>query len=337
MHNWLGDLPTKDGTRTILVMDGGATKSRALVCRSDGELLGYAEGGPTNARSGRDETALQNMRAVIGAARCAAHEDPEYALLMSAAVDTLAHAQFLQRGVAQDVEDAAIAVLPDTTGPWAITNGLGPAVAVIGGTGSVALAASLEPPTFHRCGGWDFVLGDEGSGFAIGREVARTTLLTGEGRADATALAQACIRELGVASADEAMDRLHKPVIDKALIASLALIAFERADAGDPFAERIVRDQARLLASTTLAACRELGPDAAPIGMFGGLFDSDRYRTEFARELAAATGDREHELRRPGGSALAGGLALAAVHCGLSRVAAQKSAQRLSLSLAATV
>jgi glucosamine kinase len=336
MHNWLGDLPTTSGARTILVMDGGGTRSRALVCSADGELLGYAEGGPTNARSVGDEAALQNIRAVVGAARSEAQEDPDYALLMSAAVDTIAHARFLHHGVAQDMRDAAIAVLPDTTGPWAITNGLGPAVAVIAGTGSVALSASLEPPTFQRRGGWDFVLGDEGSGVAIGCEVVRAALLTGEGRADATDLAEACLGELGVASADEAMDRLHKPVIDKALIGSLALVAFARADAGDLTAERIVREQASLLAATALAACRDLGPDAPPVGLFGGLFESDRYRAEFVRELSAGS-DREHEFRRPAGSALAGGLALAGVHCGLSRVAAQQSAHRLSVSLAATV
>jgi N-acetylmuramic acid 6-phosphate etherase len=55
------------------------------------------------------------------------------------------------------------------------------AIVLIAGTGSVAMRYTIQPisnePTrVARCGGWGHLLGDEGGGYAIGRQAIRHTL-----------------------------------------------------------------------------------------------------------------------------------------------------------------
>ena len=59
-------------------------------------------------------------------------------------------------------------MLPDP-GCWH-DDGVG--VALIAGTGSVAFGRAADGRTI-RCGGWGYLLGDEGSGYAIGRAALR--------------------------------------------------------------------------------------------------------------------------------------------------------------------
>lgn len=310
--DWLHAVPEYLDVSTVVVVDGGGTRSRAAVARGDGELLGYAEGGPTNSRSSGDAEAATNVGAVIDAALHSSHgsapadQPPEVTavLVTSASVDTPAHAEVLAAGVRRVVPGSAtIAVVADTLGCWAATADLAPAVAVIAGTGSAVLAGTLEQGS-RRYGGWDYVLGDEGSGYALGRAGLRETLFVAEGSSGATAIAEAVKQRLGIDETDELFDEVYKPEVDKARVASFATDVLDLAAKDDPDARRIVAEQAGLLADTVAAALRDFG-DLGTLGCFGGIWNAQVYREAFAAALAARV-EHPPTLVHPGDTAMVG-------------------------------
>jgi N-acetylglucosamine kinase-like BadF-type ATPase len=312
--DWLRSIPAFPDVSTVVVVDGGGTGSRAAVATGDGEVLGYARGGPTNSRSAGDEGAAENTRAVIAAALADAARPlaPTAVLVSSASVDTEAHAEVLTGGVRKVVPDGAtISVVADTIGCWAATAALEPAVAVIAGTGSAVLAGALDPGS-RRYGGWDYVLGDEGSGYALGRAALREVLLVSEGRSDGRALADAVRGRLGIAETDELFDRIYKPEVDKAFIAGFATDVLALAAAGDRRAGDLVDEQVGLLADAVAAAFRDFtGLDV--LGCFGGIWNVPTYLERFQRALVAASG-REPAIVHPGDVAMVGSFRLVLRH-----------------------
>jgi N-acetylglucosamine kinase-like BadF-type ATPase len=273
-------------------------------------VLGYARGGPTNSRSAGDDAAAENTRAVIARALADAARPlaPTAVLVSSASVDTTAHARVLERGVRQVVPaDAQVSVVADTIGCWAATAKLEPAIAVIAGTGSAVLGGALGQGS-RRYGGWDYVLGDEGSGYALGREALRHVLLVSEGRSEAVELAEACRARLVLDETDELFDRIYKPEVDKALIASFAGEVLSLASQGDPTCEAIVDAQVALLAEPVAAAFRDF-TGIEVLGCFGGLWNEPAYQQRFDRAVAAAVG-RELSVVYPGDTAMAGSFRL---------------------------
>jgi N-acetylglucosamine kinase-like BadF-type ATPase len=312
--DWLRSLPAFDDVATVVVVDGGGTRSRAAVATGSGELLGYALGGPTNARSAGDEAAAENTRAVIAGALADAARPlaPTAVLVSSASVDTAAHASVLAGGVRRVVPGSAtIAVVADTLGSWAATAALEPAVAVIAGTGSAVLAGSLDQGS-RRFGGWDYVLGDEGSGYALGRAALREVLLVSEGRSGAHVLADAVRDRLGIDETDELFDAIYKPEVDKARIASFARDVLELATKGDPDSGRIVDDEVTRLAETVAAAFAAY-PAIHTLGCFGGMWNVETYRKRFARTLVTVSG-RSPKVVFPGDVAMAGSFRLVLRH-----------------------
>lgn len=308
--DWLRSIPAFSDVSTVVVVDGGGTGSRAAVATSDGELLGYARGGPTNSRSAGDADAAEHTRAVIAAALADAARplSPTAVLVSSASVDTQAHADVLAEGVRKVVPGpATISVVADTIGCWAATAKLEPAVAVISGTGSAVLAGALDQGS-RRYGGWDYVLGDEGSGYALGRAALREVLLVSEGRSDGHALDDAVRARLGIAETDELFDRIYKPEVDKSLIASFATDVLRLATDGDARADAIVEEQVRLLADTVAAAFRDF-TGIHTLGCFGGIWNVPLYCQRFGRAVKATTG-RQPTVVYPGDVAMAGSFRL---------------------------
>lgn len=333
--DWLLTFPSVADASTVVVVDGGGTGSRAAVATGGGELLGYAEGGPTNARSVGDQEAAENTRAVIAGALADAARPiaPTAVLVSSASIDTASHASVLAGGVRQVVpEGATVAVVADTIGCWAATAACEPAVAVIAGTGSAVLAGALDQGS-RRYGGWDYVLGDEGSGYHLGRAALREVLLVSEGRSDGVALSDAVRARLHIDETDEVLDHAYKPEVDKAFIASFASEVLDLAAAGDPRCTSLVREAAGCLADAVAAAFRDFR-SLGTLGCFGGLWNAEVYRDSFASAFAARV-DEHVEVVYRGDVAMAGSFRLLLRKAAVDRSAEEDAIVRFTDELAA--
>lgn len=319
MINWIERLPAYTGSGLLLAADGGATNCRVVICDPDGTMRGYfkAHGRPTNARAVGEAVAAANLVFTVESAIADAgvrSSEIETALITSASVDTDARSALLSGSLAAAGLGAAnVATVPDTMGCWASTKQLAPAVAVISGTGSVAIAADRDRGIWRRFGGWDFLLGDEGSGYALGRRALQETMLYFEGRSPAKALAEAVMARWGGDDPDGLPDAVHVPAIDKAWIASFARLVLDAAAAGDERASQLVDEEVSPLADAALAGVRVIdghaGGGAVPLGLFGGIAKQPLFQERF-RRCVSSQWEGEIEFIIPDHSALVGAAAL---------------------------
>jgi N-acetylglucosamine kinase-like BadF-type ATPase len=127
----------------------------------------------------------------------------------------------------------------------------------------------------------------------------------GEGRSNAATVAEICLAHYGIDDIQAIPDAVHKPAIDKTDIAALAKPVLDAAGDGLVEAQEIVRNQARLLADTTVVGLASMTSQAPVVGCFGGVFNNRFYLTEFSTHVRASM--RTQEIRViTDGSSLAG-------------------------------
>ncbi|MGW2238048.1 N-acetylglucosamine kinase [Streptomyces sp. NPDC001759] len=193
----------------VVGLDAGGTCTRAVLAdAADGSLLGEGAGGPGNALTVplprlTEHLAQAVARAVPKSARGAVvavaggfagatgadEDDPGRRNALTALTAALRRLGIATERltVTSDIE-AAFA-----SAPGAPADGL----ALVAGTGAVAMRITDRRRAFTVDGdGW--LLGDDGSGFWIGREAVRAALRMADGRGAATVLAGAVGQALGL-------------------------------------------------------------------------------------------------------------------------------------------
>jgi glucosamine kinase len=151
--------------------------------------------------------------------------------------------------------------------------GDGPGILLISGTGSVAWGRN-ERGVEGRVGGWGSLLGDEGSGYAIGLGALRRIVRAADGRAPATSLRRAILPHLGLDQAESLVTWAAEAT--KADIAAMVPVVVVCARAGDSVAEEILSRAGDALARHLLAVLDNLGPwSVAPtVALTGGLLQA---------------------------------------------------------------
>ncbi|MFC8514642.1 BadF/BadG/BcrA/BcrD ATPase family protein [Streptomyces sp. NPDC057257] len=204
------DLPGAEGGSALVVgIDAGGTRTRAvLAAAADGRVVGEGAGGPGNALTVPRDRLTANLAEAVGravpegvrgrvvavaggfaGANGASEDEPGRLNALTALRAALRQLGIPTGalGVSSDIE-AAFA-----SAPGAPADGL----ALVAGTGAVAMRIADRGATTTVDGdGW--LLGDDGSGFWIGREAVRAALRMADGRGGPTLLAEAVGRALAL-------------------------------------------------------------------------------------------------------------------------------------------
>src|SRR5262249_17217403 len=148
-----------------------------------------------------------------------------------------------------------------------------PAIVLIAGTGSIAYGRNGSGEA-ARAGGWGHMIGDEGSGYWIGREALAAVMRGADGRGPETALTSEILGHFGVAD----VSRLPRIVYDREMprmsVAALGPIVQAVASGGDAVAIRILERAAEelVLAARSVTARLEMRGDAFTFFLAGGVF-----------------------------------------------------------------
>jgi N-acetylglucosamine kinase-like BadF-type ATPase len=179
---------------------------------------------------------------------------------------------------------------------------------VAAGTGSVCVARRGE--RLAKVDGWGALLGDAGSGFAIGRAGIEAALRHADGRGGSAALLRAAERRY--APLPGLPERIYSADVPFRAVAAFAADVAQEAAAGEPHAEAIVADAARELALTACAALARLfEPDEpAVVSYAGNVFRAGKpLLRPFTREVLSRRPGTE--VLPPDGDSLAGAALLA--------------------------
>jgi N-acetylglucosamine kinase-like BadF-type ATPase len=276
----------------LVAVDAGGTSTRTVVVHPAGRCLGYAVAGSGNPTAVGSETAAAAVaESILGALRRAGVPVTRIRMvvLAIAGAGSTSVAAEIRRRLSDIGLDAPLVFESDLLATY-FSGTRGPdGYAVIAGTGAGAIRVEDgRQVAVADALGW--LLGDEGSGFWIGRRVVRATLADLDGRGPSTALTPLMLARLGVPAPSEDGDREPITAVVRALyagppvrLADYAGLAFE-VD-GDATADRILDDAAAALART-LAAVRSPSVPG-PVVLGGGILGRGG---RVADRLAAACG-----------------------------------------------
>lgn len=264
-------------TRLAVGVDGGGTHTRAVVVDDQGRELGRAQGRGAVADAQNPVAAAQAVAAVVTDAvstvGVALPVDALWAGLSGAGREAARGAVSLELsrvGLARSVQ-----VSTDVGVAFHDAFGKGPGVLLIAGTGSIAWGRG-EDGREGRVGGWGHHIGDEGSGYAIGREALRAVARQADGRAPRTRLRVAVLDALELPDPDALVPWASGA--SKAEVAALAPVVAAAAGAGDGEAAAILRNAVDDLEGHVLAILENLGPWTQPpdVALAGGLLRPGR-------------------------------------------------------------
>jgi glucosamine kinase len=247
-------------SRFFIGVDGGATRTRAVVLDEGGRELARAEGRQVSAEAARQAGLELPAEGLFAGLTGAGRDDARSAV----------EQEILRRGAARKVR-----VGTDFITAFHDAFGEGAGILLIAGTGSSSMGRG-EDGRETRVGGWGHHLGDEGSGYALGAAALRIAAWQADGRALVTGLSAAVLAHLGL---ERVVDLIPwAAAAAKKDVAALAPAVGAAAEAGDPAAQQIVAQAVRDLEAHAVALREKLEPwrNAPRVAYTGGLLHRGR-------------------------------------------------------------
>ena len=264
-------------TPLYLGIDGGGSGLRVMLADADLAVHGQAEGPAANpSLLGRARAAAivhQTVREALG------EHAPER--VAAVAVGIAGAAASHSRPWLEDMLTAALPlalVVPSADYEIALAGAHGRRLGLLLLAGTGALAYGVNAGGEHALvGGSGYLVGDEGSGYWLGREGLRAVVRASDGRGPQTSLTESLLAALALAAPADLIPWLYREAPAAARtteIAALAPRVLQAAEAGDIAALDIVDEAAVELACAAQTVRRRLRAPDLPLAFSGGLLTS---------------------------------------------------------------
>ena len=277
----------------VLGIDGGGTRTRALLTDPAGSILGRGEAGPANPADVGPELACASIRAAVDAAW---RERARPRTPLAAACIGLGGLRSAfdcgRLGLEAEslglVEGAPLLLMNDLQVAHYAAHRRDPGVTLVAGTGSACFGRGATGRTWWA-GGWGSRLDDGGSGYDLGRRLLRAAIRALDGRAPELELTRSVVGLLEVDDLALVPALVECGEIDRRRIASLAPLVVAAARDGDEVARELVRggadELAALVRAVVVGTADGVTAPADSVATVGGAFDREGF---YRQELAAA-------------------------------------------------
>ncbi|MFC4766244.1 N-acetylglucosamine kinase [Effusibacillus consociatus] len=248
----------------VLAVDAGATNCRAVICDEQGKVLGYRQGGACNHQNiGADSTGtalLSVLSSLVPRDQYPLHV--KTAVFGMAGLDTDQDRAILETVVREALKQSGILaeqVLLDNDGIMTLLGAVRgeTGVLVVCGTGSIACGITRDGKR-ARAGGWGHRIGDEGSGYAIGKAALVHVLQSYDGREKISKISDSVLQELSLSNPEELMAWVYSSEYSIDRVAALTSVISELGEEGDWKARSILQEAGRELAKMALAVIENL-------------------------------------------------------------------------------
>lgn len=290
--------------------DGGGTKTEVLCLSLNGETLADAAFGPLNLNGADPERVCATIRDSVG--------------FMASQPGGLAACQALVIGTAGVSNRAAVALVEQTVreagyqGPLRLLGDQeialagavrGPGAVLVAGTGSICCGRSAQGER-ARSGGYGYLIDDEGSGYALGRDILKAVVRAADGRGSETALTAMVFDTLHATDISAVITWLYAPQTGKKDVAALAPLLLRALAMQDEAAQAIADHAAAELAALACAVWKRLGLTTGELALNGSiLLRYDRIRAGVTERCHAVY--PQMEIIQPRASAAMGAALLA--------------------------
>ena len=203
-------------------IDGGGTKTECVLMNLKGEVISTSLFGSLNMNSRPVAEMAESMRGVIERVRaqggicrmlcvgCAGMSNPELR-------------RTLERMIRADGYEGAYMLAGDQAAALYAAHGAGPGAVLISGTGSICFGRNTRGIT-ARAGGRGYKIDDEGSGYAIGRDILSAVVRAQDGRSRPTVLTELVFAQIGTRNLDELIRALYTEGDKRGNLSTLSLI-----------------------------------------------------------------------------------------------------------------
>jgi N-acetylglucosamine kinase-like BadF-type ATPase len=284
-----------DSNGFVLGIDGGGTKTLGLISDVYGRVLARAVGGISNPQVIGFEQAAgailkvirdccrrvgchpkQLKAVVVGLAGAGREPDRRRAETEIRKLGRKSNVPLKSLRVESDARIALDGALDGESG-----------IVLISGTGSIGFAKSHDG-SVHRVGGWGRTIGDEGSGFAVGRAALIAIARAYDGRGQPTMLTKLASKSFGLSNPQSIISKIYQNHFDVSRIAPLVLRAAAK---GDRASKDILDDAARELADHVCVLMKRLRRSDKPsegakmnLVLLGGMLESSNYLSRALRK-----------------------------------------------------
>jgi N-acetylglucosamine kinase-like BadF-type ATPase len=292
-----GFLNAQTGTAFFLGVDGGGTKTHAVVIDETKRIIGEGTAGASNPLRVGFPASWQNISSAINeACREAGIETSSItAARVGVAGTRQAETRKRLRESLDGLKIADLRVLTDSAIALFGATGGAPSVVIIAGTGSVCCGVN-ERGKQACSGGWGPMAGDEGSGVWIARRALQQVAQANDGRSAATALTAAADKYFHTNGADELLAAIYAPHMTNDVIAGFGREVIATARAGDAAAREILASAGRELGLMAASVIRRLnmGREKFQVAHVGSIFAAgeillDALRAEVMRAAPLAS------------------------------------------------
>ncbi len=261
-------------TQFILGVDGGGSKTMALLSDSAGQVMGRGVAGPSNQQVVGFERACAAVESAIMAAFADAQCEPQPVAAICLGLAGVDRPEDHQRFNAWAntcwpavkltiANDATLVLAAGTPDGWGL--------ALVSGTGSISYGRDAQG-RYARAGGWGYLLGDEGSSYAIGLAALQAVTRAADGRAAPTMLTDVVLNHWELSTPQALIGHVYGGQLAPITIAGLAMLVEETAAAGDAVAQAIIAQACHESALALQAVARQLElPTPTPCALAGGL------------------------------------------------------------------
>ena len=262
----------------IIGIDGGGTKTHCLLTKLDGTLLNECYGGPSNFLTAGIEPVCETLLEVIN--KCiqktsVAFEEIDEIVIGTTGAGRRIDAERLESEFKNYISkqnkkpkqfhvesDARIALEGAFTGK--------PGSILIAGTGSIMFGKDALG-NIHRVGGFGRYLGDEGSGYVLGRNGLAAVSKEFDERGKKTLISVYLKEKFGIDSQEKLISEVYKNNFD---IASAAPLVIQAAENDDDTALKIIDTQTDELLLHVSAMQKKLKEKILLTAFIGGIISN---------------------------------------------------------------
>lgn len=265
----------------VIGIDGGGTKTLLKLADLKGNLLAVCEGGPSNINSLGRENVKKVLNDIIQYGIKEIGENIENCCSLcigTAGVDREEDRKIVENIIRSiGIKNKLIVTNDAETALFGGVSG-GEGIIVISGTGSICFGRNSSGE-ICRAGGWGHILGDEGSGYDIGRRALISIARSSDGRDEDTMLTSMVLEHLKLKRPEDLIGFVYRSNTGKKEISEIAKIVDNAYKLGDNTSKRILRYSAEELYKCTLPVIKKLNftDKAVNMAVSGSVLTKNQY------------------------------------------------------------
>jgi N-acetylglucosamine kinase-like BadF-type ATPase len=268
-------------------VDGGGTRTIVQVADLSGEVVAESESGSSNYKSVGIKIAKENINKAVFKVIDLLNNSKEFTFKNacfglsgndSCEDRDIYHKIIFNSKIKDYLNPASTIICNDTRIGLAAGSNSKNGIMIICGTGSNCYGINEEGKE-AKVNGWDYILGDEGSGYAVGIKALRALMKAYDGRGENTLLFKTILEDLNIKNVSELIRWAYIDSFSKDKIAAIAKTVCRTAEMGDRISIKILEEEAmEAVNSVTVVANKlNIADKKFDLVFVGNLFKCEKY------------------------------------------------------------